>query len=79
MGGNTTDSITSDLVDKLDGGIIDKLDVWEGVRAFPLRVKWSFNAYNIRAFPESVSTESGASMLPTEACLGRIWFRRLNP
>ena len=33
MVGNTLISITTDLVDKLDGGIIDKLDVWEGVRA----------------------------------------------
>ena len=70
MVGNTLISITADLVDKLDGGIIDKLDVWEGVRAFPLRVKWSLNAFRIRAIPDSVSTESGASMRPTPAMHG---------
>ena len=64
MVGNTLISITADLVDKLDGGIIDKLDVWEGVRAIPLQVKWSFNAFSDRAFSESNSIDSVASSLP---------------
>jgi hypothetical protein len=52
---------------KLDGGLIVKHDGRAGVRAIPLRVKWSFDAFRIRAFPDSVSTESGASMRPTPA------------
>jgi hypothetical protein len=68
MGGRSLKKIYPRLSSiKLDGGLIDKLDGWAGVRAIPLRVKWSFNAFSIRAFPDSVSTESGASMLPTPA------------